>query len=45
MRLSPVLNDFQRFLTRGIYVITVSKLGHDVELLVMAFLTPSDVMK
>ena len=45
MKYSPGLNKFQRFLTRRIYYTTLPKLGPDVALRVMAYLSPADVMK
>ena len=47
MKLSTDMNDFQRFLARRIYYTTLRKIspGRDVAVLIMAFLSPADVMK
>ena len=45
MSMSPDLNEFQRFLARRVYYTVLPKLGRDIALLVMAFLSPADVMK
>ena len=47
MKLSPGLNDFQRFLARRIYYTILCKLpsGPDLGRRIMAFLAPADVMK
>jgi ankyrin repeat protein len=48
MKLSPGMNEFQRFLARRVYFTTLCKLplgNKDLALRVMAFLSPGDVMK
>ena len=47
MKLSTDMNDFQRFLARRIYYTTLCKIspGQHVAVLIMAFLSPADVMK
>ena len=47
MKLSPGLNEFQRFLARRIYYTILRKLpsGPDFGRRIMAFLAPADVMK
>ena len=47
MKLSPGLNEFQRFLARRIYYTILCKLpsGPDFGRRIMAFLAPADVMK
>jgi hypothetical protein len=47
MKLSPGLNDFQRFLARRIYYTILCKLpsGPDFGRRIMAFLAPADLMK
>ena len=47
MKLSTDMNDFQRFLARRIYYTTLRKIspGRDIAVLIMAFLSPADVMK